>query len=66
MSINFIVAIKTTVAEKLTVGGEFKRSQTCQHDQMLYRNEYNSYLVIIESQQLKNEVIFFLAEVKHI
>ena len=24
MSINFIVAIKTTVAEKLTVGGEFK------------------------------------------
>ena len=43
-----------------------KKSQTCQYDQWLYVNEYNSYLFMIEYQQLNNEVIFILDEEKDI
>ena len=68
MSITFIVAIKNTYR---TIGCGKNRcrrriSQTCQYDQQLYRNEYNSYLIIIESQQLNNEVIVCLYEVEDI
>ena len=43
-----------------------KKSQTCQYDQQLYGNEYNSYLIIIDSQKLDNEVIFILDDVENI
>ena len=36
------------------------------HDQQLYINEYNSYITIIEYQQINIEVIFCLAEVEDI
>ena len=70
MSINFIVVIKTTYR---TIGwGEthcrrrIKEYQTYQNEQQLYGNEYNPYLIIIYSQQIKNEVIFYLYDVEDI
>ena len=61
----FIGAIKTAYR---TVGcGEthckriIKKLQTCQHDQQLYKNEYNSYILMVESSQLKNgDSLYFL------
>ena len=70
MSRNFIVAIKTTY-RTISYGETHCRRkiteyQTCHHDQQFYRNEYKSYLLMVESQQLNIEVIFCLAEVKDI
>ena len=60
------MAIKTTYR---TIGcrdthcrRRITKSQTCQYDQQLYGNEYNSYHIIIESQQPKKNTIFCLAE----
>ena len=38
------------------------KSQTCQHDQQLCGNEYYSYLIMVEYQQLNNEVVLCLDE----
>ena len=70
MSIPRIVAIENTYR---TIGcGEThcrrrtNKSQTCQYYQQLYGNEYNSYLIVIESQQLNEEFPKILDDVKDI
>ena len=64
MSITWIVDIDNTYRTISCVETHFRRrikkSQTCQYYQQLYGNEYKSYLIIIESQQLKHEFIFRL------
>ena len=70
MPVNFIVAIKTTYrtigCEETNCRQRITKYQTCQHNQQFYGNEYNPYLIMIESQQLNNEDIFSLAEVEDI
>ena len=45
---------------------ENKKIQTCQHDQQLYGNEYNSYLLMIEYPQLNNGDSLLVAGVEDI